>query len=112
MADPSDTMKGDSIYMNSEDFDALMDLCKQLNFRNKKNRHIVPMVQTKLRELFMAYTRALSQREETVSKDEVMHELVAVMVMYYADCIGFDPMKLFNKFEDALIILLEEKERG
>ena len=62
--------------MDTEDFDSLMDWCDQLNFQNRDNRHIVPLIKTKMRETFLAYTHALSERAEKVSLGEALHELV------------------------------------
>ena len=94
--------------MDTEDFDSLMDWCDQLNFQNRDNRHIVPLIKTKMRETFLAYTHALSEREEKVSLGEALHELALVTVVREAERVGLDPERTMEKFMDMFEGLLKE----
>lgn len=94
--------------MDTNDFDELMELCDKLNFQNKDNRHIVPLIQTKLEELFMAYTHALSEREEAVPMGEALLELMLVTVMREAERFGLDPEKTQEKVLDVFEGMLKD----
>ena len=94
--------------MDTKDFDALMELCDQLNFQNRDNRHIVPFIRTRLQDLFMAYTNALSEHEEKVSVGEALLELMMTTVMMEAERAGLDPERTANRVLDVFEGMLNE----